>query len=81
LEEEDDEVIIPLSTRARARRCGAPFVLGRAMDVEDFESCSLLCLSASATIPVRHFAASRVASFIKGGIGYRERARRDGRLG
>ena len=40
-----------------------------------------LCLSASATIPVRHFAASWVVSFIKGGIGYREWARRDGRLG
>jgi hypothetical protein len=51
------------------------------MDSGSFESCSLLCLSASATIPVRHFAASWVVSFIKGGIGYREWARRDGRLG
>jgi len=72
-------VIVPPLTRAR--RYGTPFKLGRAIDVEDLESCSLLCLSASATIPVRHFAASGVASFIKGGIGYREWARRDGRLG
>ena len=36
---------------------------------------------ASATTPGRHFAAGRVASFVEGGIGYREWASRDGRLG
>jgi hypothetical protein len=41
----------------------------------------LLRLSASASIPGRHFAAGRVASFAEGRIGYREWARRNGRLG
>jgi hypothetical protein len=41
----------------------------------------LLRLSASASIPSRHFAAGRVASFAEGRIGYREWARRNGRLG
>jgi hypothetical protein len=63
-------VIRPLSTRAR--RCGAQFVLGRVMDAEILEPCSLLCLSVSAATPGRHFA--------QGG-GYREWARRSGRLG
>jgi hypothetical protein len=34
---------------------------------------------ASATTLDRHFAALRVASFVEGGIGYRDWARRDGR--
>jgi hypothetical protein len=69
--------------RARACRCGAPFMLGRAMDSGSFESWShapFLCLSASATIPGRHFAAGRAASFVEGGIGYREWTHRDGRI-
>jgi len=40
----------------------------------------ILCLSASATTPGRDFAAGRVASFGEGRIGYREWARRNGRL-
>jgi hypothetical protein len=40
----------------------------------------LLCLSASATTPGRHFAAGRVASFAEGRVGYREWVRRNGRL-
>ena len=35
---------------------------------------------ASATTPGKHFAAGTVASFVKGGMGYREWARRNGRL-
>jgi hypothetical protein len=51
------------------------------MDAEILELCSLLCLSASATTPGRHFVAGGVASFAEGRIGYREWARRNGRLG
>ena len=51
------------------------------MDAEILEPCSLLCLSVSAATPGRHFAAGRVASFAQGRIGYREWARRSGRLG
>ena len=72
-------MIRPLSTRAR--RCGAQFVLGRVMDAEILEPCSLLCLSVSAATPGRHFAAVRVASFAQWRIGYREWARRRVRLG
>jgi len=36
---------------------------------------------ASATTPGGHFAAGRVASFVGGRVGYREWARRNGRLG
>ena len=50
------------------------------MDAEILEPCSLLCLSVSPATPGRHFAAGTVASFVKGGIGYREWARRNGRL-
>jgi hypothetical protein len=35
---------------------------------------------ASVTTSGRHFASGRVVSFAKGGIGYRECARRNGRL-
>jgi hypothetical protein len=51
------------------------------MDAEILEPCSLLCLSASATTPGRHFAAGAVASFAEGRTDYREWARRNGRLG
>jgi hypothetical protein len=40
LGEEIGNVYVPLFTRACARRCDAPFVLGRSVDSEDFESCS-----------------------------------------
>jgi hypothetical protein len=40
-----------------------------------------LSLSTSATTPGRHFAAGMVASFAEGRIGYREWARRNGKLG
>jgi hypothetical protein len=35
------EGAMTFSLRARARRCGRPFMLGRAMDSENLESCSL----------------------------------------
>ena len=48
--------------------------------MKDLESCSPSLSVASATTLGRHFAAGRVASFSEGRIGYREWARRNGRL-
>jgi hypothetical protein len=73
LGEEKGETDVPLFTRARRR--GAPFVLGRDIDSESFESCSPPCLSASATAPSRrYFAVNMVASFAGGLIGYASRS-------
>jgi hypothetical protein len=52
------------------------------MDVEDLEACSPSSpVGFAAVILSRHFAAGHVASFAEGRIGYREWARRQGRLG
>jgi hypothetical protein len=55
-------MVVSAYRSSRARRCCAPFVSRHAMGSEHFESCSLLRLSASTTIPGRHVAEGRVAS-------------------
>ena len=55
-------------------------MLGRAIDSENFELCSPSLSVGFGHDPGRHFAAGRVASFVEGRIGYREWARRNGRL-
>jgi hypothetical protein len=64
---------------ARACRCGAV----RVEASHGFGKLRVMLPSlsvASATTPGKRFAAGTVASFVKGGIGYREWARRNGRL-
>jgi hypothetical protein len=68
------------SLRTRARGCGAPFVFGEPWMQKTSSYVPLLCLSTSATTPVRRLAAGRVVGFVEGRIGYSEWARRNGRL-
>jgi hypothetical protein len=67
--------------RARTRRCGTPIVLGRAMDVEDLESCSPPCCRLRPRFPAGSPLPATGGELRRGRIGPREWARRNGRLG